>query len=244
MAVTRKRLSDYTPPGALLAFLLLVSAGCQTPAPSTQQPSAQQPSAPAPELPVQGASHFRIAAGESALRILVYRGGPLAEFGHNHVVAARQLEGDVYVTPDIHNAGFRIRIPVQGFVVDPPAARRDEGEEFSSQPSDQAIAGTRKNMLGPGVLDAEHYPEIVIRSLAITGPEWAPEVTVRITLHGVSRDLAVPVAVNRRDGRISVTGTLELQQTDFGMIPFSVMGGGLVVQDRLKIRFRIVAVET
>jgi polyisoprenoid-binding protein YceI len=177
------------------------------------------------------------------LRILVYRGGPLAQFGHNHVIEAGSLEGDVYLMPDLDASGFRFRIPVSGLVVDPEAARRQEGKEFSTQPSPQAIAGTRENMLGSKVLDAEHYPDIVIRSLGMVGPAWAPDLTVRITLHGISRDQTIPVAIRSDGNIIVVTGTADLLQTDFGMTPFSVMGGGLQVQDRVRVRFHIVAVK-
>jgi polyisoprenoid-binding protein YceI len=223
-------------------LILLQCVACQTITPEEKQPPTPAIS-PAPPLPVANSIHYHIAAGRSMLRILVYRGGPLAQFGHNHVIEAGSLEGDVYLMPDLDASGFRFRIPVSGLVVDPEAARRQEGKEFSTQPSPQAIAGTRENMLGSKVLDAEHYPDIVIRSLGMVGPAWAPDLTVRITLHGVSRDQTIPVAIRSDGNIIVVTGTADLLQTDFGMTPFSVMGGGLQVQDRVRVRFHIVAVK-
>lgn len=227
--------------GLVILFSLLCTA-CQTPQPAAKPPSIET-LPPAPPLPVAGSTHYRITAQRSTLRILVYRGGPLAQFGHNHVIAAHDIEGEVYLNPRFHDSGFRFRIPVAGFEVDPPAARQEEGKDFATRPSPEAIAGTRKNMLGPKVLDAEHYPEITVRSIAVNGPEWAPDITVRITLHGVSRDLVIPVALWREGNRIKVTGTTRLKLTDFGMTPFSVMGGGLRVKDGVKVRFHIVAVK-
>lgn len=224
----------------LSLLVLLLCAACQTITPTGKQPAVPA-LAPAPPLPVEGSTHFRIDPGKSVLRILVYRGGPLAEFGHNHVIEAGGLEGDVYLMPDLRASGFRFRIPVAGLVVDPDAARQEEGKDFATQPSPQAIAGTRENMLGAKVLDAANYPEIVVRSLGMTGPAWAPDMTVRITLHGVSRDMTVPVAMNRDGNSLVVTGTADLLQTDFGMTPFSVMGGGLRVEDKVRVRFHIVA---
>ena len=240
MKGTLKYLCSRTAIAAVLTLLLTCTA-CQAPGPVQRATVSALP--PAPDLPVHGSSHYVIDAGESVLLILVYRGGPLAEFGHNHVIAAGNIQGDVYLTPDIHDAGFLIRIPVRGFTVDPAGARRDEGKDFATQPSPQAIAGTRENMLGPKVLDSENYPEIRIRSLGLTGPAWAPDITARVTLHGVSRDLTIPVAMYHVNDRIVVTGTTYLLQSDFGMTPFSVMGGGLQVQDRVRVRFHFVAVK-
>jgi len=236
--VTNKRVDRA---GAVFLAVLLLCAACQT-QPPVQHRAAVPAQSPAPPLPV-AAAHYRIRGADSHLRILVFKGGPLAAFGHNHVIAAGEIRGDVYLTPDVHKAGFRLAVPAQALVVDPPAARAEEGSDFASTPSPEAVAGTRQNMLGPGVLDAQRYPDIVMRSIAVTGPDWAPDVTVRITLHGVSRDLTVPVSLLRGDGRVTATGTFDLTQSDFGITPFAVMGGGLQVLDQLRIRFRIVAVK-
>ena len=218
---------------------LLLQAACQTYAPGPGPGAAALP--PAPPLPVQGSTHLSVDSDASELRILVYRGGPLAQFGHNHVILAHGLQGDVYLARHWRESGFRLRIPVQDLEVDPPAARREEGAGFATQPSAQAITGTRSNMLGPAVLDAGQFPDIIIRSLAISGSRQSPAIRVRITLHGVSRDLTLPVSLQLDDSRIDVHGTAELLQSDFGITPFSVMGGGLRVQDRLLIRFHLVA---
>lgn len=222
-------------------LLLILAAGCST-APPAEAPSTAAELPEAPPLAVAGAVHYRIDPDPSRVHILVYRDGPLAKFGHNHVVTAGNLAGDVYLANDFHDSGFRLRIPVNGLVVDPPAARQAEGGDFEGPLSDEARQGTRENMLGPEVLDAAHYPDIEIRSIEVNGPDWAPDVTVRITLHGAARDLTVPVAVTRDGGRVTVTGTLEVALTDFGLTPFSVMGGGLRVRDGVRVRFRLVAV--
>ena len=62
-----------------------------------------------------------------------------------------------------------------------------------------------------------------------------------ITLHGVTRDYQIPVAIARDGGAITVRGTVDLKQTDFGLVPFSVMGGAMAVEDRMELRFTIVA---
>jgi hypothetical protein len=40
---------------------------------------------------------------------------------------------------------------------------------------------------------------------------------------------------------ITASGELTLKQSDFGITPFSVLGGALAVQDQLELRFELSA---
>ncbi|MGZ3236757.1 MAG: YceI family protein, partial [Burkholderiaceae bacterium] len=64
---------------------------------------------------------------------------------------------------------------------------------------------------------------------------------VAITLHGVTRNFEIPTQIETTPSRVSVAGRLTLNQTDFGIVPFSILGGAMQVQDRLDLRFRIIA---
>jgi polyisoprenoid-binding protein YceI len=125
--------------------------------------------------------------------------------------------------------------------IDVPEARAVEGVDFAVQPSAAAIEGTRKNMLGASELDAAKFPDIHIRSVSLVGPPWGPDLTVRIALHGVEREFTLPIAIDYSDNRLTVTGGFEIHQTDFGITPLSILGGGLQVADQVKVRFHIVA---
>lgn len=224
---------------ALLALALLGLGGCQ-------QVPQRQVAEPAPLEAQEGepgaeAIRYRVSSERSDVRILVYRGGPLARFGHNHVISAGSVTGDVYLDPVFHRSRLQLTLPVTDFQVDPTAMRRVEGEAFASEPSAEAIAGTTENMLGSEILNAEQHPEIRIESVKLLGPEWGPDITFNIEIRGESRQATVPVAIERCRGELIATGVLTLVQSEFGITPFSVLGGGLQVQDALKIRFRIVA---
>ncbi len=222
-------------PAALLALL----AACQS-APVAVTGAAPA-LAPLPALPPAGAVHYAVDAERSDVRFLVYKAGALASFGHDHVIAARGIQGDVYLAPVFTDSGFTLTLPVKQFQVDEPALRAAEGPDFAKQPSPQAVAGTLVNMLGAQELDAERYPEIHVRSVRLTGPEWGPDLTVRIGLHGVERDITLPVAISREGDELTVTGSFDIKQTDFGITPLSILGGGIQVADTVRIRFRIVA---
>ncbi len=224
----------------LLALLLTLGlGGCATapPAQQTGTPAEQ----PAPPLPTQGASVYRIDPDQSELRIRVYRGGPLADLGHNHVVTTSDIQGKIYLHDRLANSGFELTIPVKSFVLDDPQARQQEGEGFEGQLSAQDRQSTKDHMLSKDALDADQYQEIKLRSIAVAGPPWYPRITVRVTLHGTSRDYVVPTAVVRQKDQLIATGGLHIKQTDFGIKPYSAVGGGLVVKDGLDIAFRFVA---
>src|SRR5574337_269442 len=236
LSVARVQAGRARARGLLFATALLLAA-CQT-APVLRPAPAL---APLPPLITQNTTHYSIEPTLSEVRFLVYRAGPLAGFGHNHVIQATHIQGDIYLGGDLQHSGFTLALPVKDFEVDAPQARAVEGPDFATQPSAQAVQGTYTNMLGVGELDAAKYPDIRIRSIGFTGPEWGPDAKVRIELHGVARDLTVPIALEHCGQRLIVTGILAIRQSDFGIQPFSILGGGLQVADTVQVRFHLVA---
>jgi hypothetical protein len=154
----------------------------------------------------------------------------MARLGHEHVVASHALAG--YVAPGVGRADVFFR--ADQMTVDEPPLLRDAG--IATQPSPQAVEGTRKNMLGP-VLEAQHYPMVTLHAERLAdGGLW-----VAVTLHGATRWLMLPAAIQVDAAQVTASGTARLKQTDFGMTPFSVGGGLLSVQDELEVHYRIVA---
>src|SRR5580704_4158253 len=123
-------------------------------------------------LAAQPAAHvgkpYDVAPAESLLTVLVYRAGALAAAGHNHVIASHTLAGTIYVPEDVRAASFEVRVAVDALTVDEPGLRAEQGGgDFPPDVSESAREGTRHNMLGPALLDAADYPEIVLRSLEL-----------------------------------------------------------------------------
>jgi hypothetical protein len=228
----------------LLLCLCLGLAACprpvQPPAPAPSVP----PTAPSPApAEVPGATTYRIDPQASVLHILVYRGGRFAKLGHNHVVSSKSLSGRVWMHRQLTQSGFEIAFAVADLIVDDPDARRAAGSEFPPEIPDADKQGTRKNMLRAEVLDAENYPRVELSSVKIEGALPSPQVTARITIKQASRDVVVPVKVTVEGERLIASGEFPIQQTEFGIKPFSVAMGALEVKDRLDIRFNIVAVK-
>jgi hypothetical protein len=178
-----------------------------------------------------GKQVYRIDAAQSLITITVRRGGALARLGHDHVVASRTLDG--YVAPDAGRADFHFRLDQMS--VDEPALRSAAG--LDTQPSPEAIEGTRTNML-TRVLDAARFPLVLLH---VERLGVANSVRLSVTLHGVTRSFDVPTQIRLAKGTLTASGELRLLQTQFGITPMSVMGGAMSVQDPMELQFRIVA---
>lgn len=183
----------------------------------------------------------KVIPEQSLLTIRVYRGGSLARMGHNHVIASHDLSGTAYVPEDLTRASFELHIPVDKLTVDETSLRIEAGPDFPPEVPDSAKEGTRRNMLSAGLLDAEHYPEIVLKSARVDVAAPADLLTeVQVTVRDQTRSIAAPVHYEiAANGELTATGELALKQTELGLTPFSVMMGALQVLDEMKVRFRV-----
>lgn len=161
------------------------------------------------------------------LRVLVFRGGTAARLGHNHVLRAGDLRVEWLA------AGPVLRFRLDALAVDPLALRERLGPAFASAVDDEARAGTRSNLLK--ALDAATHPEVVVRTLQQLGEGGRRAVEAEITLHGVTRRQWFVAEVDGRRAR----GEVVVRQSDFGIQPFTVLGGLLAVQDVLVVQFEL-----
>jgi hypothetical protein len=217
-------------------FLLgaaLLAAGCAQVPPSAP-PEVARPGAPDLDAAYyrdaaeRGAKIYRVEAGDSLVVVRVYRGGRLAKLGHDHTVSSREPRGFI----DTDKGRADLYVAVESLAVDDPAQRAAAG--FESTPSESDIAGTRSNMLEK-VLEAERFPFVVLRVHAVE----QDAVQAELSLHGVTRALRFAAKIAPGAERIEISGSFAINQTDFGIAPFSVLGGALAVQDRVDLSFAI-----
>jgi hypothetical protein len=229
--------------GGLICLSLLLAAcprSVRPPPPAPTVPAAPAPSAPA-GADTRGATVYEVSSQSSQLSILVFRGGKLSRLGHNHVMTSQQVRGRVWVHPEFARSGFELSFPVEQLVVDDADARRAAGSDFPPDIPQSDKDGTRKNMLKPELLDGEHYPEVKLTSAHVGGTLEAPQVTAHITIKDASHDVEVPLKIAIEGAKLTASGEFDVLQTQFGIKPFSVALGALEVQDRLHIKFTIVA---
>lgn len=217
----------------VLCAALLTACAPRLPAPApTAQVPVDFPEAYYRQAQLQGRKVLRVDPDRSIVAIEVQRAGTLARLGHNHVVSSHHVQG--YVASREERADLYIAL--NRLAVDEPGLRAEAG--FDTQPSADAVEGTRRNMLNK-VLEAQRFPFVLIH--ATRAHTASPALQVAITLHGATRTFDVPAQIETDKDSITVTGRMALNQTDFGIVPFSVLGGALQVRDRIDLRFRIVA---
>lgn len=215
----------------LLPLLLLGACAIQAPPPAVVAPPAPDASW-YQQAAKAGQTIYAIDSAQSLITVVVRRGGPLARFGHDHVVASRTVTG--FAAPGAGRADFQFRL--DQMTVDEAALRTEAG--LDTQPAADAIEGTRTNML-TRVLEAERFPLVLLH--AERSAPGSDVLKLTITLHGVARTLLVPARFETTRTSVTASGEFKLLQSDFGITPMSVMGGAMRVEDQMELRFKMVA---
>ncbi|PWG62423.1 YceI family protein [Sediminicurvatus halobius] len=225
---------------ALAATVLLAACGTTGSVPS--DPEAQDTGA----FPwdayqaADGETIWRLDDEASRLWIFVGRAGPMAALGHDHVVAAGGLEGALRVGQDDWQATRgELHLPVARLAVDPAGVRDGLIPGLGPAPSAEAIAATRENLLGPGLLDAESHPRIIVHVRDLAGTPSRPLATLEIMVRGAGHALEVPVRLRREGDVLTVSGLAAIPHGDLGLEPFTALGGALRVAETLVVDFRL-----
>jgi len=219
--------------GAIVVAGLL--AGCAPKVPRLAEDEGQRPSgfpdASYRQAAQRGQPVYEVDPGSSLVVIEVRRGGALAHLGHDHVVASHDVRG--YVAPVDGQADLYLRL--DRLVVDERELRAEA--QFDTQPSDEAIAGTRANMLEK--LGAGKHPWALIGVRGVDVDATGSRLNANITLNGITRAMRISSQITFTAEEVSVAGRVALEQTSFGIAPFSILAGALQVQDQVFVRFQI-----
>jgi polyisoprenoid-binding protein YceI len=122
--------------------------------------------------------------------------------------------------------------------VDDPAYR----ERFGLEPGlpESAIEGTTRNMQEK-VLESNLFPWATASVRVLSMQDAQAELDVTVTVHGASFDYTMPADVDIGQDTLRVSGSMTVQHSDFGLIPFSAAGGLLRVAEDIEIAFEIEA---
>lgn len=190
----------------------------------------------------EGGRVFNLDPKASSIRLYAFRGGKAGKLGHNHVLSAPSFIGYFYLPQSGANNGqFDLEFRWDALEIDNPEYRKGLGDAFAKVLDSDAISGTREHLLGQNGVDAEKYPLIRIRSMEISGeaPKFAAKIEVE--MHGSKQLTWVPLTVTGLPDAVDARGSLVLRQTDFGIQPYSVLGGLLAVRDEVVVEFQLVA---
>lgn len=205
-------------------------------------PRPEEPAGPTPAARAASAVAYEVT--ESDLAVRVYRAGPLAELGHNHVIASTALAGRIDLREPLSDSTLELSLPLEQLVVDESPRRQAAGSDFPDNLTEGDKEGTRRNMLGPALLDATRYPVLRLTSVAVAGEAGTYRVTARIDLAGRRHDIVVPAAIELGEGRLVARGEFKLTHAELGLAPFSAALGALRVREDMLVSYRIVARRT
>jgi polyisoprenoid-binding protein YceI len=240
--------------GLLLGAVVIGAAALPAPANAATTGSAEAantattkaPLDVAPPAVASGGKLFALSPAQSTVRMLAFRAGKAARFGHNHVLSAPQFKGYFYLSPEgASSSRFALEFRLDQLELDNPEHRAAVGDTFANPLSADAIASTREHMLGEFNMQADQFPFVRIASLEVSGeaPKFAAKVAVE--LHGQTREMWLPITVRglpqamESGGQIVAEGALVLRQSDFGVTPYSVLGGLLAVRDEVIVEFTL-----
>jgi polyisoprenoid-binding protein YceI len=177
---------------------------------------------------------YALDASASQVVVRVGKAGLLSIAGHEHEVVSGGMHGTVSADLEhIEQASVDVWFDAGALRV------TGKGEPAGDIPSVQ------ETMLGPEVLDAPRHPGIHFLSTSVTtsrrdGDAVLLDLHGKLSIHGVTREVTVPVRVTFDADRLKVSGSTKLRQTDFGIKPIS-KAGVVKVKDELDVSWRVVA---
>lgn len=181
---------------------------------------------------------YKIDSDKSLLTLRVYRSGVMARLGHDHFIASQSVQGYIALNQNVGQCKADIFVPLLLLNVDDPQLRA--AAKFDTTLSEKDIANTKTNMLKS--IDAENFPFVQLTSEHCSAGLSGDKVSVVLTLHGIDQRRNLQINLETVDDeKLVVSGEFSINQTDFDIEPFSVMGGLLKVKDKVDIAYQLTA---
>ena len=176
---------------------------------------------------------YSLDPGKSNFIVRAFSGGLLWFKGHDHLIAIREFNGEVRLTPDtVVPASLQLTVKTNSLV---------ETRDVFTDQQKQIINKELREI----VLETEKYPEITFRSTNITGKLGArgvfdAEVEGDLTMHGVTRRIVLPAEVTLVGNDLRAKGEFRVDRSDFKVKATSAFHGLVRVRDNLKFTFDLV----
>jgi polyisoprenoid-binding protein YceI len=178
---------------------------------------------------------YKIIAAESNLWVYVAKGGLLSALAHNHNIGVRSFSGTVTV-PEGGASGAALTLEID-------AASLNVADKDVSDKDRTEISNSMHNE----VLQSVKYAKITFKSAGVSevkangGDSYSFTVSGDLTLHGVTKRVAIPVTATITARELKASGKYTLKQSLFGIAPYSKAGGAVKVKDDVIVNFNIVA---
>jgi polyisoprenoid-binding protein YceI len=176
-----------------------------------------------------------IDPGQTTITLHVGRAGVFAFAGHDHEVVVPAMQGRITLDrANVDRSTVSVTFEATALKV------TGKGEPAEDVPEVQRV------MLSDQVLDVKHHPTITFQSRQVSVVKQSANqmtlgITGDLTLHGVTRPLAVPVTVQLGADGLRATGRATVQQSLFGIRPVTAGAGTVRVKDEVEVVLSITA---
>jgi polyisoprenoid-binding protein YceI len=172
---------------------------------------------------------------DDGIRVHVAKRGLFSAFAHDHDFEVTRWRGTAAI-PDGDPGRASLELVLQA------GSLRDREKGLSSGDRGKVEAQTS----GPEVLDAAHAAEITYRSERVTldersgaGGPVRGTIHGQLTLRGRTRPVDATFEARREGDAWRVHGRARFRQSEFGIKPFSGVGGTVAVKDEVEVTFAI-----
>ena len=181
--------------------------------------------------------HYRLDPDSSRIRIRTGSSGVFGFAGHEHEIDAPRFTGTAVIdSADVTKVQLSLSVPTDSMrVVD-----EDESPETRAKV---------ERAMHEQVLEVQRFPTVTIRGLTFgpngdepghPGPalaaDLAGELVIELTIHGVTRPLALPVDIQVDRARLRARGKFPIRHQDFDLKRIKV-GGVVNVAETITIEF-------
>ncbi|MBK7874663.1 MAG: YceI family protein [Planctomycetes bacterium] len=187
--------------------------------------------------PARATVAYALDPAKSSLLVRTGSAGLFSAFGHDHELGAKTFSAHFDVDErDVFRSKVAFTVDATSFhVVDKESA--DDAKEIEAN-------------MNNGVLESARFPKIEFASTglalrqgepaerglaAFAGKEVEVTLTGELTLHGQKRTVRIPGKLKLERDLLRVRGEFALKQTDYGMTPYSAVGGAVKVEDKLRV---------
>jgi polyisoprenoid-binding protein YceI len=178
-------------------------------------------------------ARYAIDTHGSRFTIRATASGLLSALGHSPTIAARDLSGDVWFSPEALDAAWlTLRIDAASLTVRDDVNDRDRRE--------------MERVMRDELLEVTKFPEITFKSASaaiekVSDGRFRVTLAGDLTLHGVTRSQRIAGQMFLMGDQMRAQGDFTVRQTDYGIKLVSVAGGTLKLKDELACAFDLVA---
>jgi polyisoprenoid-binding protein YceI len=221
-----------TPSMAVVSPIVAQTPAAAAPAPAT--------TAPAPPTSMKRA--WTIDTRRTSFVLQVFKEGLASSFAHDHVIHATKYDAALQADPtNPTTASIEVTVAAAALVNDDTTTRQQFNLPLNVSDGDRREVD--EAMKGDEVLDVAKYPTISFRSTGVVaGADGHLTLKGKLTLHGVTRDVAMPFSARVDGDTIDTQARFAFRTSEFGMPPYKAMLGAVRCKDEVVLHLHVVAV--